>query len=93
MGIISFMAFPAAVILAAGCFFVDDDKVPVCTAAGYMSCAVPVLSGLFDMNSRIADGDISGILDIYPAFTVISCIVMAAVTIINITAYIIRRRK
>ncbi len=93
MGTIALLAFPAAIVLAAGAFFMDKNKVVICTVAGYVCCAIPVFYGFLDIKQRAAAGDLSGIMDIYPTMAAADGVLFVIVTIINVMAYFIRRRN
>lgn len=93
MGTIALLAFPAAIIMAAGAFFMDKNRVAICTVAGYVCCAIPVIYVFLDIKQRAAAGDLSGIMGIYPTMAVADGVLFGIVTIINVLAYFIRRRN
>lgn len=54
----------------------------------WICCSLPMALSMFDINRRIASGDISGIMDIYPTLANIYLIVLALVTLLNVLAIV-----
>ena len=74
---------PLAVLFALISFFRGKT---VWTILSFFSYALSMLLSLFDINRRIATGDISGVMDIYPTLASVYFAVLVFVTLMNVLA-------
>lgn len=93
METIALLAFPAAIIAAAGAFFVEKNRMIVCAVIGYMLCAVPVLYGSFDTGQQESYRNLLGEAELSQIMTVSNYVLLGIVSVLIAGAYIMRRRK
>lgn len=58
----------------------------------YLCCAAAMISSYYDVAWRAEKGDISGLLDIYPAISNGFILVLGVVTLLNIGALLLSKR-
>lgn len=76
---------PLAVILALVSFV---RKQTAWVMLSYFCCSLSMALSIFDINKRVATGDMVGVMDIYPTLANIYLIVLAFVTFMNVVAMI-----
>ena len=92
MGIVSLIFCPAAVIFA----FVELMRRRSFGWAGMLSvlcCFVVLFGALQDILSRLASGDLAGVMDIYPTMSLVYLLTIAVVSAVNILTVLGGRRR
>lgn len=92
MGIVSIIFCPAAVIFA----FVELMRRRGFGWAGMCSvlcCFVFLFGALWDILSRLAAGDLVGVMDIYPTMSLVYLLAIAVVTAVNLLTVLGCRKR